>query len=237
MTKNQFEGSKILVVEDEESLALGLKFNLNEEGYIVLHAQNGQEALHVFDTQKFDLIILDLMLPFIDGFEVAKYIRKKDPQIPILILTARSGIKERIQGLELGADDYLNKPFHLDELLWRIHGMLKRKMWYKNSVTANPVYRFGQNEINFENLNCLANTKKIILTPLEAMVIKYLIENKNKIVSRQELLENVWRVSSEIETRTVDNFIVRLRRYFEPNPSKPKYIISVRGSGYRFSDE
>ena len=227
-------GSKILIVEDEESLAVGLEFNLSEEGYDVAVARDGKQALKLFNANKYDLILLDVMLPFYNGFEVAKKIREKSLQIPILILTARTSDDDRIQGLEIGVDDYMTKPFHLRELLLRVNRMLRRKKWYRTVIAEQPVYRFGKNEINFEDLSCTANNHFIRLTQREAMVLKYLINNKGKIVSRQELLENVWGMSSEIETRTVDNFIARLRKYFEINPSKPVYIKSVRSAGYMF---
>jgi DNA-binding response OmpR family regulator len=231
-----FEASKILLVEDEESLAIGLEFNLSEEGYHVVRAADGNMALDFFNSQDFDLIILDIMLPFQDGFSVAEKIRKKSPQMPILMLTARTGIKDRVKGLELGADDYMTKPFHLQELLLRVKGMLKRKMWYQSTTSKKPIVCFGNNKINFENLTCRVNEKKIQLTYHEAMVLKYLIDHKGKVISRKELLENVWHISSEIETRTVDNFIVRLRKYFEPNPGNPVYIKSIRSAGYLFTD-
>ncbi|MDQ7816683.1 MAG: response regulator transcription factor [Melioribacteraceae bacterium] len=237
MAINPFKGSKILLVEDEETLALGLEFNLTDEGYYVEWAKDGKQALVLFELKEYDLIILDIMLPFYNGFEIAKFVRTKKPQIPILMLTARTTPEDKVMGLETGADDYMTKPFHLDELLIRIKGMLKRKMWYKSSSLNQPVYKFGNNEIDFENLNAKCASKKIILTQREAMLLKYLIENKGKIVSRKELLENVWHVSSEIETRTVDNFIARLRKYFEPDPNNPRYIISIRSAGYTFKDD
>lgn len=237
MEINPFMGSKILLVEDEETLALGMEFNLTDEGYRVEWAKDGKQALLLFESKEYDLIILDIMLPFYDGFEIAKIVRAKKPQIPILMLTARTTPEDKVMGLETGADDYMTKPFHLDELLLRIKGMLKRKMWYKTSSLVQPVYKFGNNEVDFENLNAKSDSKKIILTQREAMLLKYLIENKGKIVSRKELLENVWHVSSEIETRTVDNFISRLRKYFEPDPINPRYILSIRSAGYSFVDE
>lgn len=230
----RFEGSHILVVEDEESLAIGLEYNLMEDGYRVTVAADGKEALQVYDPDKYDLIILDLMLPYIDGFAVAESIRKQSPQMPILMLTARTHVKDRIKGLEAGADDYLTKPFHLEELLLRVKGMLKRKHWYAKTTDGDPVYRFGNNEIHFGDLSGKSEKKNFILTYREAMVLKYLVEHEGRIVSRQELLEEVWNIHSEIETRTVDNFIMRLRKYFEPNPARPIYFLSVRGAGYKF---
>lgn len=226
---------RILLVEDEDNLATSLEFNLSHEGYDVSYAEDGKVALEFIYNQSFDLIILDVMLPYYDGFELAKIIRKKSPQMPILMLTARTSPKDRVKGLEIGADDYMTKPFHLKELLLRVKGMLKRKAWYQDLSEMEPVYQFGNNEINFETLNCKAGDKEIRLTPHEAMFLKYMIHHQGKVVTRQELLEKVWNISSEVETRTVDNFIVRLRKYFEEEPNNPKYFISIRGAGYQFS--
>lgn len=234
MSEEQLNQSNILLVEDEENLAHGLEYNLSEEGYKVTLAKDGREAIKLFDENDFDLIVLDIMLPYYNGFEIAKHIRNKHPQMPILMLTARTGLEDRVKGLELGADDYLTKPFHLKELLLRIKGMLKRKRWYQKVVVENPVYKFGDNKINFENFKCIKGKKEFQLTSYEAMIMKYLIENKDKVVTRKELLENVWNMNPNIETRTVDNFIVRLRKHFEDDPSNPKYIVSVRSAGYVF---
>lgn len=234
MSDEQIDKSRILLVEDEENLAHGLEYNLTEEGYRVTIARDGKEAIKFFDDSEFDLIVLDIMLPYFNGFEIAKHVREKHPQMPILMLTARTQVEDRVKGLELGADDYLTKPFHLKELLLRIKGMLKRKKWYQKVVIENPIYKFGNNEINFENLRCINGKKEFQLTSYEAMIMKYLIENKDKVVTRKELLENVWNMNPEVETRTVDNFIVRLRKHFEDDPSDPKFIISVRSAGYLF---
>ncbi|MCU0642875.1 MAG: response regulator transcription factor [bacterium] len=228
------QGSKILVVEDEETLAVGLEFNLSEEGYEVMVARDGKEALKLFDKHRFDLVILDIMLPIYDGFEVAKKMREKSLQIPIMILTALSAADDRIQGLEIGADDYITKPFHLKELLLRVKRMLRRKKWYRTVIAEHPYYQFGDNKINFEDLTCQSGEHRFQLTQLEALVLRYLIDHKGKIVSRQELLKQVWEMNNAIETRTVDNFIARLRKYFEPDPTNPIYIKSVRGAGYVF---
>ena len=236
MSEEHLNKSKILLVEDEENLALGLEYNLSEEGYNVVWAKDGREAIKYFDENEFDLIVLDIMLSYFNGFEIAKHIREKHPQMPILMLTARTQIEDRVKGLELGADDYLTKPFHLKELLLRIKGMLKRKSWYQKVVIENPFYKFGDNEINFENFKCIKGKKEFQLTSYEAMIMKYLIENKDKVVTRKELLENVWNMNPDIETRTIDNFIVRLRKHFEDDPSNPKYIVSVRSAGYMFNE-
>jgi two-component system, OmpR family, alkaline phosphatase synthesis response regulator PhoP len=237
MENNPYKGRKILLVEDEETLAVGLDFNLKDEGYIVDWAKDGRQAVELFTANEYDLILLDIMLPYLNGFEIAEIVREKAPQMPILMLTARTSIEDKVKGLELGADDYLTKPFHLEELLLRIRVMLKRKIWYKSSSDIQPIYRFGKNVVNFENLVCSAGSKKIVLTQREAMVLKYLVENKDKIVSRKELLENVWHINPEIETRTVDIFIARLRKYFELDPENPVYIKSVRSAGYLFNEK
>lgn len=237
MQKQNFENANILLVEDEESLAKGLEYNLSEEGYIVDIAKDGKQAIKLFDKKEYDLIVLDIMLPYKNGFEVADYIRKKNPQMPILMLTARTSLDDRVKGLEVGADDYITKPFHLKELLLRIEGMLRRKSWYIKAVNKNPIYKFGNNEINFETLRCTHRKHDFQLTHFEAMLMKYLIENKGRIISRKELLENVWNLNPEVETRTVDIFISRLRKYFEEELSNPIYFKSVRSSGYIFEPD
>ncbi len=236
MSKQILKGSNILLVEDEESLALGLIYNLSEEGYNVHWVNDGKKAIEAVNKISYDLIILDVMLPYLDGFEVAGQIRTKMPQMPILMLTARTRIEDKIKALELGADDYMTKPFNLEELLLRLKGMLKRKMWYQKASDIEPVFKFGANKINFEDLSCQTGSQRIQLTHREAMVLKYLIANRGKIISRKELLENVWGISSAVETRTVDNFISRLRKYFEPDPANPVYIKSIRSVGYIFND-
>ncbi len=234
MSSKNIEQHKILLVEDEESLAVGLEYNLREEGYTVHWVQDGKQAIEAVQNEVFDLIILDVMLPHFDGFEVARQVRINNPQMPILMLTARTRVEDKIKGLESGADDYITKPFNLEELLLRLKGMLKRKAWYREATVDLPLYIFGKNEINFENLQCKGEHEELRLTPREAMVLKYLVDHKGKIVSRKVLLENVWGISSDIETRTVDNFIARLRKYFEKDPANPKYIKSIRSVGYQF---
>lgn len=227
-------GSKILVVEDEESLAVGLEYNLTAEGYEVTLARDGKEALKLFEKFDFDLVILDLMLPYYDGFEVAQRIREQSLQIPILILTARAAADDRVRGLEIGADDYITKPFHLKELLLRVKHALRRKRWYRTVIQERPIFKFGDNEVNFADLSCRAGERTFKLTQHEAEVLKYLVDHQGKIVSRQELLKQVWKMSGDVETRTIDNFIARLRKYFEPTPSRPIFIKSVRSAGYVF---
>ncbi|RPH99393.1 MAG: DNA-binding response regulator [Calditrichaeota bacterium] len=227
--------SKLLLVEDEEPLAIGLEYNLTAEGYQVVWAKDGKNALELFEKETFDLIILDIMLPFLDGFQVALHIRAVSPQIPILVLSARGAIEDRTRGFELGVDDYLSKPFHLQELLLRIAGMLRRKAWYSAIIEKQPSQTVGKTIVNFETLECMAGKKQFRLTPHEAMILRYFIENSGRILSRKELLENVWNISSDVDTRTVDNFIVRLRRYFEADPQQPVLFTSVRGAGYLYN--
>jgi len=235
MNENEHQGSRILLAEDEENLAVGLEYNLQEEGFQVVWAADGKKALQSLDSQLFDLAILDIMLPFYNGFEIAEYIRVKFPRLPILMLTARTGFQDRVHGLEIGADDYLTKPFHLQELLARVKGMLKRKSWYGEFSEEDPIFNFGDNEVNFNDLKSRSGNRRFSLTAHEASTLRYLIVNRGRIVSRKELLDKVWQVSAEMETRTVDNFIMRLRKHFEPDPSNPIYIKSVRSAGYIFT--
>lgn len=237
MKSENFRGSRILLVEDEESLAIGLEYNLVEEGYVVVRAADGRQALAEFARQSFDLAILDVMLPFIDGFEVARRIRQTAAQLPILMLTARKTIKDRLEGLQTGADDYMTKPFHIEELLLRVKGMLRRKTWYGEDALVGQLYRFGHNEINFDSLVCNSGGATIQITPHEAMVLRYLIAHRDNVVTRKELLEKVWLMHGEMETRTIDNFIMRLRKYFETDPARPVFIISIRGAGYMFRNK
>ncbi|MCF8106428.1 MAG: response regulator transcription factor [Desulfohalobiaceae bacterium] len=231
---SNLQGSRILVVEDEDSLALGLEFNLGQEGYSVRRAADGRQALKEINEQPFDLVVLDIMLPYLDGFEVAREIRDKWPQMPILMLTARTAAKDRIKGLEIGADDYLTKPFHLQELLLRVKGMLTRKQWYQDLTGAGSLLRFGGNVVDFQTLQAETPKESFQLTPREAMLLKCLVEHQGTIVSRKYLLENVWGIQAEVETRTVDIFIARLRKYFEDDPKHPVFIRSIRGAGYQF---
>ena len=235
MKYTESETTMILLVEDEESLGAGLEYNLGEEGYQVVRARDGKQAVNSFPEHPIDLVILDIMIPYIDGFEVAETIRDLSPQVPILMLTARTAPADRIRGLKSGADDYLAKPFHLRELLLRVEGMLRRKTWYRESLQGNPTYTFGKNRIDFANFRCEAGKQQIRLTPLEAALLRYLVDHAETVLSREELLQEVWKTTTEIETRTVDNFIVRLRKYFEPDPSNPRHIKNVRGIGYLFS--
>lgn len=228
-------GKKILLVEDELHLAKGLKFNLEKEGYNVVLADNGETALEYLEREEFDLLVLDLMLPKVGGIEVAKKIRQTNFRFPILMLTAKSTDMDRALGLEAGADDYLAKPFHLPELLLRVKGMLRRWEWYKIPLHDQEVFKFDDMWINFRTGKAKGVKGEFSLTAKEALVMQLLIAKQGNVVTRDELLEKVWGYSVGTETRTVDNFIARLRKYFEKKPQKPKYILTLREKGYQFA--
>jgi len=226
---------RILLVEDEKHLAEGLLYNLSAEGYEAELARDGQEALHLFDQGPWNLIVLDLMLPLMDGFEVARRIRDRDPRVPILMLTARSAEEDRIKGLECGGDDYLTKPFHLQELLLRIKGMLRRSSWYRTVPGGGDRYCFGEGcWVDFRERTAMGPGGERRLTEKELSILKCLVERKSETVSREDMLREVWGYGPGVETRTVDNFMRRLRTYFEKDPASPEHIVSVRGLGYRF---
>ena len=226
--------ARILLVEDEPSLARGLLFNLEAEGYAVTHADSGEKALDAFDRESFSLLVLDLSLPGIDGLEVCRQIREKSPRLPSLILTARAQERDRVKGLAAGADDYLTKPFSLDEFLLRIKGMLRRSGWYKEELPPSDLYAFGGNEVNLREQTATTPRGEVSLTELEIKMLRIFFDREGEILSRAELLKLVWGMAPDTETRTLDNFIVRLRRYFEPDPANPVHFLTVRGRGYRF---
>lgn len=234
MKQEQPPGESILIVEDEESLAIGLEFNLHEEGFNVTRVADGRAAIEMHRERVFDLIVLDLMLPYLDGFAVAEEIRKLDPQVPILMLTARSSQEDKVRGLESGADDYMTKPFHLGEFILRIRGMLKRKGWYRALIDEDRSFRKGSLAVDFVDLTGKSGTRNFSMTPLEAALLRYFIEHEGRVISKEELLSEVWGISSGVETRTVENFVVRLRKHIEEQPSRPRLIQTVRGAGYRF---
>ncbi|HLO25961.1 MAG TPA: response regulator transcription factor [Geobacteraceae bacterium] len=224
----------ILLVEDEMHLARGICFNLEQEGYRISHVGSGEDALKRMEYERFALIILDIMLPGMDGFEVCESIRAMDSRVPILILTARSDEGDRITGLEKGADDYLTKPFSLSEFLLRVRGMLRRSSWYRPEPVEEG-YRFGDNEVYLLSYRAKTAQGEIDLTDLEVRMLSLFFQKEGEALQRKAILERVWGYSSEAETRTLDNFIVRLRKYFEPDPANPVYFQTVRGIGYRFS--
>lgn len=229
--------SRVLLVEDDPHLAKGLLFNLEREGYEVFLVDNGLSALAQLREKDFDLIILDLMLPKMGGLEVARTIRETNTRFPILMLTAKSSRKDREIGLEAGADDYLTKPFHLPELLLRVKGILRRSEWYKEPVHDQEIFRFEKMWINFGTGKANGIDGEFFLTTKEALVMKLLVEKKGNVVHREELLEKVWGYDPQTETRTVDNFISRLRKYFEKTPQEPIYIITIREKGYQFNSD
>ena len=228
------ETNKILLVEDDPHLAKGLRFNLEREGYEIFLVDNGVSALDQLREKDFDLIILDLMLPKMGGLEVARTIRETNIRFPILMLTAKSSKKDREIGLEAGADDYLTKPFHLPELLLRVKGILRRSEWYKEPVHDQDIFRFAKMWINFGTGKAKGVEGEFYLTTKEALVMKLLVGKKGDVVSREELLEKVWGYDPQTETRTVDNFISRLRKYFEKRPQESVHILTVREKGYQF---
>ena len=230
-------GKKIVVVEDEAHLAKGLQFNLEREGYRVTLVDNGQSALDLLGKEEFDLMILDIMLPKVSGLEVARRIRKTNMRFPILMLSAKSTDEDRELGLQAGADDYLTKPFHLPELLLRVKGILRRWEWYKEPVHDQEVFQFGDMWINFASGKAKGCSGEFYLTAKEALLMILLVKNKGNIVTREELLEKVWGYDPQTETRTVDNFIARLRKYFEKKPQSPKHIITHREKGYEFKSD
>lgn len=224
----------IMLVEDEIHLARGICFNLEQEGCRISHFDSGEKALIALEVEHFDLIILDVMLPGMDGFQVCRAVRKLDPRVPVLMLTARSEDADRVAGLENGADDYLTKPFNLVEFLLRVKGMLRRSSWYRPDPVEEG-YRFGDNEVFLLSYRARTAQGEIDLTEMEVRVLSLFFRKEGEIVPRGELLHSVWGYTSDTETRTLDNFIVRLRRYFEPDPGKPVHFQTVRGVGYRFS--
>jgi DNA-binding response OmpR family regulator len=224
----------IMLVEDEIHLARGICFNLEEEGCRVSHFDSGEKALVTLEVEHFELIILDVMLPGMDGFQVCRAVRKLDPRVPILMLTARSEDSDRVEGLENGADDYLTKPFNLMEFLLRVKGMLRRSSWYRPEPVEEG-YSFGDNEVFLLSYRARTAQGEIDLTEMEVRVLSLFFQKEGEIIPRGELLQSVWGYTSDTETRTLDNFIVRLRRYFEPDPGKPVHFQTVRGVGYRFS--
>jgi two-component system alkaline phosphatase synthesis response regulator PhoP len=228
------EKPHILLVEDEMHLARGICFNLELEGCRVSHVESGEAALERLAYDRFSLIILDVMLPGMDGFAVCRRVRETDPRVPILILTARTEEGDKITGLSSGADDYLTKPFNLSEFLLRVKGLLRRSAWYLPEPVEEG-YRFGDNEIFLLSYRAKTAQGEIDLTDLEVRMLTLFFQREGEAVSRTELLEKVWGYASGAETRTLDNFIVRLRKYFEPDPANPIFFRTVRGVGYRFS--
>ena len=228
---------RILLVEDEENLRNTIHLNLEMEGYNVTDARDGKIAYETFRSAHFDLIVLDVMLPEMDGYTLCQKIRIENSEVPVIFLTAKGASDERVQGLKMGADDYLAKPFNLEELLLRVSNLLKRKLQTPDSRLQNHLYKFKGNEINFLTFEIKPqNGKKQTISKREIQLLKLLIERKNEVVSREDILRTVWEYDVYPSTRTIDNYIVSFRKYFEKNPREPKHFFSVRGVGYKFND-
>jgi DNA-binding response OmpR family regulator len=239
--------SRILVVEDEAHLAEGLRFNLEQEGYSVQVVGNGEDALErlLKSKEDFDALVLDVMLPGKDGFTVARTLRETRNYIPLLMLTARSRPEDVLQGFESGADDYLPKPFNLSILIARVGSLLRRKTWERGAgqvqaksavrgADSPDTFRFGDKVVDFQNLLLHAGKEIVQLTLMESELLRYLVQNAGHPVSRKAILENVWDLQEDTDTRAIDNFIVRLRKYIEDEPSNPRHLMTVRGLGYKF---
>jgi DNA-binding response OmpR family regulator len=245
--------SRVLVVEDEAHLAKGLRFNLEAEGYQVDVAADGEAALEQLadNGEHFDVVVLDVMLPGIDGFAVATAMRQAKNYVPVLMLTARDRPEDVLAGFAAGADDYLPKPFELRIFLARLQGLLRRSEWHKRSAPEKPrngrgsepepaegieqeVYSFDGMTMDFDSLELHARGNTIRLTLMEAKLLRHLLRNDGRTVSRKSILQDVWDLAEDTDTRAIDNFIVRLRRYIEKDPAKPRHLLTVRGVGYRF---
>jgi two-component system, OmpR family, alkaline phosphatase synthesis response regulator PhoP len=228
----------ILLVEDEENMHETLRFNLEMEGYAVSSAYDGIQALKAVQDEYFDLIIMDIMLPEIDGISVTQNIRLTNNEVPILILSAKNNSADRVLGLKKGADDYLTKPFDLEELLLRVQKLISKSKKLQERSTIGDTYAFGGHSINFKAQEAVnARGEKIELSKKESMLLKLLIENKNEVVTREKILQSVWGYNVYPTTRTIDNFILNFRKYFEEDSRNPKYFHSVRGVGYKYSEE
>ncbi len=229
--------AKILLVEDELSIARGLIFNLEAEDYAVKHVTMAEEALLIYE--KYDLIILDLMLPGMSGYEFLREVRSHDFRLPVLILSAMSGDEAVVKGLELGADDYVIKPFSLAQLLLRIKRLILRSQWAPREIESLKYYNVNGYHVDFDNFLAIKEEsgEKVVLTQFEAGLLRYLIAHKNQVVTREELLSEVWGYENPpSETRTVDIFMGRLRKIFEENARAPRHFLSIRGAGYKFEE-
>ncbi len=226
---------RILLVEDEKHLAETIKLNLEIDDYHPIVVHDGLSAITKFKEQRFDMVILDIMIPNIDGIAVCENIRLHDTNVPILFLSAKSSAEDRILGLKKGGDDYLTKPFNLEELMLRVHKLIERNDETGRKASATE-YTFGNNYINFISYDARGTQGAFSLTKKEALLLKLLIENKNEVVSREKILQTVWGYSVYPSTRTIDNFILAFRKYFEPDPKNPIHFKSLRGVGYKFTE-
>jgi two-component system alkaline phosphatase synthesis response regulator PhoP len=234
---NAAHKTTILLVEDEQNLHEALKLNLELEGYTITSAYDGSAALEALQNEYFDLIILDVMLPEMDGITVAETIRISNNEVPILILSAKNSSADRVLGLKKGADDYLTKPFNLEELLLRVNKLINKNKKIQDKSTVGNSYSFGNNLIDFKAQEAVTRTgSKIQLSKKETMLLKLLIENKNEVVPREKILQSVWGYNVYPTTRTIDNFILNFRKYFEDDSRNPRFFHSVRGVGYKYSE-
>ncbi len=232
--------SRVLIIEDEQHIAEGLRFNLEAEGYQVEIAETGEAGLALLATPAppFDLLVLDVMLPGKDGFSVISELRAAGQFIPTLMLTARGRPEDVLKGFAAGADDYLAKPFELSILIARIRGLLRRREWLRAAVPEpKEIYRFGGRSVDFAQLELHARGEAFPLTLMEANLLRYLIRHEGKPVSRKRMLEEVWGLHEDTDTRAIDNFVVRLRRYIEEDPARPRHLLTIRSVGYRFVAE
>jgi two-component system alkaline phosphatase synthesis response regulator PhoP len=231
------KSGSILLVDDEENLRDTIRLNLELEGYEVTVSGDGSDALQKTREQHFDLVILDVMLPELDGISVCETIRLRDAGLPILMLSARSASSDRILGLRKGADDYLTKPFHLEELILRVDKLVVKGRMLLERDTVDAVYRFGDNSVDFNAQEAVnARGQRISLSQKESMLLKLLVANRNEVVSREKILQAVWGYQVYPTTRTIDNFILNFRKYFEDDSREPRFFHSVRGVGYKFTD-
>jgi two-component system alkaline phosphatase synthesis response regulator PhoP len=227
----------ILLVEDEENLHEALKLNLQMEGYEVSSAYDGAKALNMIQQEYFDLIILDVMLPGVDGISIAESMRLQNIDSPVLMLSAKNTSADRVMGLKKGADDYMTKPFNLEELLLRVHKLIEKNKKLQQKRSLGETYFFGKNKIDFKAQEAINKKGQTIqLSKKETMLLKLLIENKNEVVPREKILQTVWGYNVYPTTRTIDNFILSFRKYFETDSKNPKYFHSVRGVGYKYSE-
>tara|TARA_Y100000782_G_C10188984_1_gene269090 strand:+ start:12936 stop:13643 length:708 start_codon:yes stop_codon:yes gene_type:complete len=229
---------RILLVEDEETIVESLKLNLELEGYDLTIATDGEEAIQSFRKGRFDLVVLDVMLPKLDGFVVCQTIRLENTKVPILFLTAKNAAQDRIQGLKIGGDDYLTKPFNLEEFLLRVQNLIKRGVEAGGKKSEEfHTYQFGDNKVDFTTfeISTFRGEQKQI-SKREIMLLKLMIERKGEVVSREDILETVWGYDVYPSTRTIDNYILAFRKYFEEDPKNPVYFHSIRGVGYKFQN-
>ncbi|MDA0685562.1 MAG: response regulator transcription factor [Bacteroidetes bacterium] len=225
---------RVLVVEDEQDLAELLRLNLEIEGYKVALAPHGAIAIQKLKSESFDLVIMDIMMPKMDGFTAIQHVRLTNNDIPIMILSASNQSQDRIKGLKSGADDYLSKPFELEELLLRVDKLIRRTQKDTTRLTLTE-YSFGSNKVDFSSYAAVGVQGEFKLTKKESQLLKLLIEKKNEVVTREEILKTVWGYTVFPSTRTIDNFILAFRKYFEEDPKNPSYFLSLRGVGYKFS--